>query len=77
MDEEDYPELPKRQKHEVDPDFDATLEQWTTKRNAVAEALDLEATIIATRYQLEAIAAHPEKGLNHLMQWQRELLTQN
>ena len=41
----------------------------------VAEELDLEPTIIATRYQLEAIAAHPEKGLGHLMKWQRELLS--
>lgn len=77
MDEDDYPQLPKRQKHEVDPDFDATLEQWMAKRNAVAEALDLEPTIIATRYQMEAIAAHPEKGLGHLMLWQQQLLTQN
>ena len=75
MDEEDYPQLPKKQKHEIDPDFDATLEVWTAKRNAVAQELDLEPTIIATRYQLEAIAAHPEKGLGHLMQWQQDLLS--
>ena len=74
MDEEDYPKLPKREKHVIDPDFDATLERWTAKRNAIAESLDLEPTIIATRYQLEAIAAHPEKGLGHLMNWQQELL---
>lgn len=74
MDEEDYPLLPKKQKHEIDPDFDATLEAWTAKRNAIAEALGLETSIIATRYQLEAIAAHPEKGLGHLMQWQQDLL---
>ena len=75
MDEDEYPQLPKKQRHEVDPDFEATLEKWTAKRNAVAEELDLEPTIIATRYQLEAIAAHPEKGLGHLMKWQRELLS--
>lgn len=76
MDEDEYPMLPKKQKHEIDPDFDSSLERWTAKRNAVAEALDLEPTIIATRYQLECIAAHPEKGLGHLMQWQQKLLSE-
>lgn len=74
LDEEEYPLLPKKQRHESDPDFEATFDKWSAKRNAVAEALDLEPSLIASRYQLEAIAAHPEKGLNHLMRWQQELL---
>ena len=73
MDEDEYPLLPKKQKHEIDPDFVETLERWIAKRNAIAEELDLEPALVATRYQLEAIAAHPEKGLNHLMNWQQQL----
>lgn len=74
LDEEEYPEQPQRQHRDVDPNVDAMLERWLARRNAVAETLDLEPTIIATRYQLETIATNLEKGLAQLMPWQRSLL---
>lgn len=73
MDEEEYPELPKHERHETDPHFDSLLESWTNRRNTLAEALGLEPSLIATRYQLEALAADQEAGLAQLMEWQRQL----
>lgn len=74
LDEEEYPTIPKRQRHAVDPHFDAHLEHWSARRNSVAEALDIEPALIAARSQLEAIAADEAAGLSALMNWQRELL---
>lgn len=74
MDEHDYPHFPKRERPKPDPKFEQKLEHWTAIRDAVAADLDLEIAIIASRSQLEAIAAHEEEGLQRLMSWQRELL---
>ncbi len=75
LDEEDYPERLRRPHHDVDEGFESRLEHWNTKRNAIAEALDLEAALIASRAQLESIAADEAHGMSQLMLWQRELLT--
>ncbi len=75
LDEEDYPELLRRVHHESDAHFDARVEHWSARRNAVAEELALEPTLIATRSQIEAIATNEEKGLAALMSWQRKLIS--
>ena len=75
LDEEDYPHLLKRVHHESDAHFDSRVERWAGRRNAVAEELALEPSLIATRSQIEAIATNEEKGLAALMNWQRNLLT--
>ena len=75
MDEEEYPNLIKRTHHESDAHFDSRVEKWAARRNAIAESLALEPSLIATRSQIESIAAHEDKGLAQLMSWQRELLT--
>lgn len=74
LDEDEYPRQPKRERHETDPQFDAKLEHWSSIRNAVAEDLNLEQSIIASRAQLESIANNEEHGFAKLMQWQRNLL---
>ena len=74
LDEEDYPHPPKRTRHETDPEFEERLEHWSKRRNALAETLGLEPCLIATRSQLESIANDAERGLQHLMSWQRQLL---
>ncbi|MBR6576913.1 MAG: hypothetical protein IKK73_07260 [Akkermansia sp.] len=74
LDEEDYPELLRRVHHESDAHFDARVEHWSACRNAVAEELALEPSLIATRSQIEAIATNEEKGLAALMSWQRMLI---
>ncbi len=75
MDEEEYPNLLKRVHHETDANFDIRVEKWSARRNAIAEGLALEPCLIATRSQIESIAANEDKGLSALMNWQRELLT--
>ena len=75
MDEEEYPKLIKRTHHESDAHFDSRVDKWAARRNAIAESLALEPSLIATRSQIESIAAHEDKGLAQLMNWQRELLT--
>ncbi len=74
LDEEDYPSRPRHEHHEQAPEFDMLLEQWTIKRNAIAEELDIENALIASRQQLEAIASDEDEGLAQLMDWQRALL---
>ncbi len=74
LDEEDYPHKPRHERQEISPEFDIQLEHWMERRNRIAEALDLETCLIASRQQLEAIATDEAAGLSQLMSWQRELL---
>ncbi len=74
LDEEDYPQKPRHERQEISPEFDSLLEHWTARRNALAEELDLETSLIASRQQLEAIAMDEAAGLAQLMDWQRGLL---
>ena len=75
LDEEEYPKLIKRTHHESDAHFDSRVEKWAARRNAIAEELALDPSLIATRSQIESIATHEDKGLAQLMSWQRALLT--
>ncbi len=74
LDEEDYPQKPRHERQEIAPEFDSLLEHWTARRNALAEELDMETSLIASRQQLETIATDEAAGLAQLMNWQRELL---
>ncbi len=74
LDEEDYPKKPRHERQEISPEFDNLLEHWTLRRNVIAEELNLETSLIASRQQLEAIAADETSGLAQLMDWQRGLL---
>ena len=71
----EYPQLLKRTHHETDAHFDSRVEKWAARRNAVAEELALDPSLIATRSQIESIANNEDKGLGALMSWQRQLLT--
>lgn len=75
LDEEEYPDLPKYERHLCDPHFESRLDYWTGKRNAIAERLNIESMLIASRSQLESIANNEERGLSLLMNWQRNLLS--
>lgn len=73
-DESEYPEIPKKEKHIPDPHFDTKFARWQGVRDRIAEELDIEPALIASRVQLEHIANHEDEGLSHLMSWQRDLL---
>ncbi len=74
LDEEDYPLRPRHGHQEPAPEFEEILEHWLDRRNKLSEELDLDPSIIASRQQLEAVAADEESGMGQLMNWQRELL---
>ena len=70
-------ELPKRRLHprRAKPgNLDAIVSKFRKRRDAAAESLNLDATLIATRSMLEAIAIDRTEGLEQLMSWQRDLL---
>ena len=76
LDEEEYPPLPSRAKwQQVPRNYEKRLESWLAHRDVLASELHLNAALIASRAQVEAIAADEKKGLSSLMHWQRELLT--
>ncbi len=76
MDEEEYPLLPRRAVPPQTPrGFEKQLERWLARRDALAVALHLDASLIASRAQAEMLAADEGAGLEALMCWQRELLT--
>lgn len=74
LDEEEYPQIPKPVRHHHPPHFDRRLEAWLARRDAAAAALQIEPSLIASRGQVEAIAAQEDEGLEQLMRWQRDLL---
>lgn len=74
MDEEEYPKHPKTKRRYQDPHFDERMDHWAARRDSLAEELQIDPSIIASRVQLEAIALKEEEGLAQLMNWQRELL---
>ncbi len=73
LDEEDYPARAPRKARVFDELFEARLDELMAQRDKIADSLDIEASFIASRSQLEAIALNKEKGLEQLMRWQREL----
>lgn len=57
----------------LDEDEEA-FEAIRKRRDALAESLDLDPSLIATRSALEVLSVRPEEAPNLLMEWQRELL---
>lgn len=77
LDEEEYPMLPRRgNSPSFHPHFEEHLEMWTHRRDTLALSLGMDASLIASRAQLEVLAADEQAGLAALMNWQRRLLTQ-
>lgn len=75
LDEEEYPKVLKTAHRRQDPNFDSRLDMWMECRDRVANSLQIDPCLIASRVQLEAIATDKEEGLSQLMNWQRALLS--
>lgn len=71
---EEMPQRVRGQRRKKDPQFDSRLNKLIAKRNKVAEALDIDGSLIAPRAPLEALAGQQEGAETLLMNWQRELL---
>lgn len=74
LDEEEYPALPPRVRHHHPPHFEHKLEALLSRRDAAAAELGIEPSVVASRGQLEMLAAGESEGEAQLMSWQRRLL---
>lgn len=72
--ESDWPVRPATQRHKRDNQFDARLESMIQSRNTVAESLDIDSSLIASRAVLELLAAEQATPEELLLQWQRQCL---
>ena len=70
----DHPERQRGTRRRRDPDFDERVAGFIKRRNRVAEELDIDGSVIASRAMIEALVAgdpdHGEQG----MDWQRSCL---
>ena len=74
--EDEWPEIPKRERRRKDPRADARFSRLKNHRDRVAEELGIDPTLIAPKATLEQLAANPneEKADELFMRWQRELM---
>jgi len=57
-----------------DATFDSRVDEMISKRDVIAEELDIDASLLISRSVLESLAAHEVKPEEVLMKWQQELL---
>lgn len=75
MSESDYPQRPKRgEKRVKDEAFEARVDELIKHRDAAAEELDIDSSLIASRSVIESLAAGDGQPEELLMQWQRNLM---
>ena len=74
--EDEWPEIPKRERRKKDPRADARFNRLKSHRDRVAESLEIDQTLIAAKATLEQIAASPTQAKvdELLMGWQRDLM---
>lgn len=72
--ESDWPVLPRRTKSRPTPEQENRFQSLKTKRDQVAEKIDLDPSLIAPRAILEAVAADESAAGLKLLPWQRDLL---
>ncbi|MGJ8632411.1 MAG: ribonuclease D [Luteolibacter sp.] len=72
--ESEWPARPVAKRRKRDKDFDDRVDTILAKRNQVAEELDIEGSLIASRSVVEALASGELEPDAALMKWQRELL---
>ena len=73
--EENWPVMRRRAGARPSPEVVRRAEQLKRTRDHAARDLDLEASVIAPRATLEAIAADETRTSNLLLPWQRQLLS--
>jgi ribonuclease D len=69
-----FPERIKRIKGKRDSDAEQRFDRLKALRDKVAEALDIDATLIGSRTTLEKISAQPEQADELLLSWQKQHL---
>lgn len=74
MPQSDWPARPAGKRRKRDRDFDRKVDELIRKREAVANQLDIEGSLIAPRAVLEALAAGEIQPEDALLKWQRGCL---
>ncbi len=75
MDEKSYPQRPERGKKRIkDAAFESRVAAMIKKRDAIADELDIDSSLLINRALLESIAANEIEPADVLMKWQLELL---
>jgi ribonuclease D len=77
MPESEWPARLKPQRRKRDRDFERKVEDLLKNRDAAASKLDIEASLIASRAVLEAVAADEVAAPLVLLQWQLDILSLN
>lgn len=72
--EADYPDKIRGLRRRRDKDFDSRVNEIMTQRNELAEELDIDGSLIASRAMIEAYAADPATLETQWMAWQKECL---
>lgn len=70
----EWPARPVTQRRKRDKDFDDKVDTIIAQRNRIAEALDIDGSLIASRAAIESIAANEAMPADLLMDWQLKLL---
>jgi ribonuclease D len=78
--EAELPKFPKAPRWDRDPDFDTRVNALKTSRDQVAQQLDMDPGVLASRERLEAVARKNPKSreelqtIEELRGWQKEVL---
>ncbi len=72
--EAEWPFRERKPRPRATPDFDRKLKDLKTRRDKLAEDLQLDPSLIAPKTVLENLAADNPDGLARMMPWQRTLL---
>jgi ribonuclease D len=64
----------KGERRRRDRDFDCKVEELIKRRNRVAEELDIDGSIIASRAMIEALVGEDSGSEEQWMGWQRRCL---
>ena len=72
--EEEWPQRVRLARTRPSDDEERRLEELKTRRDSVAEGLQLEPGVVAPRQALERISREPESAGSTLMRWQLQLL---
>lgn len=74
LSEEDWPKRPIRERRKKEPTFVARLNELMKHRNAIAEGLKIDPSVIASRHVLEQIVGKNVEPSEILLSWQQGLL---
>lgn len=70
----DHPKRQRGERRRRDRDFDRHVDEMIKRRNKVAEELDIDGSILASRSMIEAMVAGDPGHESQWMRWQRECL---